>query len=256
MPRFRRKRWGSFKKRVKAVIGSTVASKYTVFVQSVTIASVANKQASSSCHTVMGLNGAVNQTDDVSSLFLAAFNAGLLQTQRSGRIVVTGWLCETQVYNAGSNAAWVDMYYWRCKRRVSTVLPNFSTVWSNALADMSGVIVPAGGSTLDVADYGVTPFQGPELAKSVQIWKKTRALLPVAGVIQVETRSGKNYMRDWTNDEEYSMDTCTEGVFFVVYGVPGANLNADATTVKFSVNKNYTWKVVENASYMGATNVA
>lgn len=254
MPRFRRRRWVRFNRKVSAVIQKHVGSKYTVLLRNVAGTSAANKQGQSSIHTILGLNGSSTDTNDVSQLFDAAVNAGFITTKLSGKLMITGVLCETQISNESVGEVWLDCYYWRAKKPLTTAIANMGALWTDALTDLAS-IAPIGGSTLDPSDYGVTPFQGPQLAKQVRIWRKTRTLLPVGGVVQIETRSAKNYLRSWTFDEDYSMDRITEGVYFVWYGVPTAvNTTADNTAIRFSTNVNYTWKVIEDAQFHGGTN--
>lgn len=204
---------------------------------------------------MMGLNGDVD-TNDVSQIFDLAVTSGAIAKKDAGKIMVTGWMCETQVVNTGTQGAYVDMYYWRAQGRNMAPLPSVADVWVNGLSDLQGLF-PLGGSALDIADYGVTPFQSPNLSRIVRIWKKTRVFLPPGGVTQVETRSGKNYVRNWSVDEEYSFDKCTEGILMVCYGVPSnTNPTADPAFLRVSTNKNYTWRVISGATMTGGTTQA
>lgn len=256
MPFRRRKRWVQFKRRVNAVIEKRTGVKFTVLVNTQNATSSANKQGYTNIHTIMGLNGTATSTNDVSILLDYAVIGGLITSKTAGKIVITGCLCETQVHNVGLEDAWLDCYYWRSKKQVPTSLGDFGAVWVDALVDTIGLF-PVGGSALDPNDYGATPFQGVQLAKTVRVFKKTRTLLTPGGVVQVETRSGKNYPRTWSFDEEYSMDRCTEGVFFVFYGVPTAVATiAEGVNLRFTTNKNYSWHIVQDARLHAGTNLA
>jgi len=252
MPRRRKRAWIKYSRKVKAVIQSSLGSNFFIILRSAVVQNNLNKQAVYNGHTVMGLNGAATDTNDVSQIFDRAIAASLLSQKDSGRLMVTGWMAETQVVNSGTAPAYLDMYYWRCTRLVPAALNKFENVWSNALTDMTPNF-PIGGSALDIADYGITPFQG--VSRHCQIWKKVRTKLEAGEVTQVETRSGRNYYRMWGFDEEYSMaPRCTEGIFFVFYGVPTTTAAfGDTCTLRFATNVNYTWKVLENAVNYGAT---
>lgn len=261
MPYRRRKRWISFKRKVQAVTQQMTGKLQNIILRGGNVTSLANKQTGYGGHCVMGLNGD-GDTNDVSYLFDRAntfLGGGFLKTAM--KIQVTGWMCETQIQNESAaetsspSGVWCDLYYWRCKRRISSITDSFLGVWTEALGDLSST-VPIGGSILDWNDYGITPFQGG-LAKGITIWKKVRTYLPPGGVTQIETRSGKNYSRVWGTDEEYSMDTCTEGVFMIFYGTPSTtNATADPVNVRLSTNKNYTWRIIQNNINAGGTSQA
>lgn len=255
MPRWKKKPWIRFSKKVKAVQLSTVGSNYHIILRQATVTTSVQKQFFYEGHTVNGLNGSVTGFNDVSQIFDRAVAQAIIQQKDSGKLIISGWMAETQVINAGASTAYLDMYYWRTKRLLSTVLNTFSSLWANQLADLTPTF-PLGGSALTNVSYGVTPFQG--VSKNFTIWKKVRTKLDPGEVTQIEQRSGRNYFRSWGFDEEYTAaPRCTEGIFMVFYGTPSAtNSIADAVTLRFSTNVNYTWKAVQGATNHGGTNTA
>lgn len=258
-PRRRKKRWVKFVRRVKHVIEKTTAPKFQIILKNGVIQSFSNKQTFYAGHTVLGANGN-SDCDDLSRLFARALveQSNPLTSSRSNiGIHVSGWLIETQIINLGTGTAYLDMYYWRCKRDVPSAVVSTGALFSNGLADLAGN-TPPGGSTLDALDYGVTPFQSPEFSKAITVYKKVRVKLGAGSVTQIEQRSGRDYYRRWTFDENYShLRNCTEGIFFISYGTPSAtNVVADPTQLRFSTNINYTWRLLQDTVQTGGTTQA
>lgn len=251
MPRARRGRWAKFVNKVKHVATTLQGSKFQVILRNDAVTTAPNKQGSTTIHTAMGLNGSAF-TGDVSKIFDRALSI-TTALKDNLKVVVKGWMVETQVKNIGPNDAYIDMYYWRAKKAIPVAIADVGSAWGNGLSDLAGNF-PLGGSTLDQADYGVTPFQSPGFSKTIRVWKKIRVKLSPGATTQIEQRSGRNYYRAWTHDEDYSMDRCTEGILMVFYGTPsGANPTADPVTLAFSTNANYTWKMIESATNSGGT---
>lgn len=258
-PRRRKKRWIKFSKRVKAVIGKGQASKFAVLTSYLSSSANVNLQNYNANHTVLGSNGSTNVCDDLSVLFTEALKyaqeSNPAVTRASLKLLVTGWMCETQIKNnSDTSTCYVDMYYWKCKRDVgqSVSCDDVGQLWTTGFTDirfMGGV----GQTSLSTGDYGVTPFQCPLFTKHVKVYKKTRVKLGPGGTCQIETRSGKNYMRSWSIDQRKTMlANVTEGVFFIHYGIPAApSTLCTASEIICSTNKNITWKVVASNEFLG-----
>lgn len=262
MPRRKRMRWRRFTRQVKAVDLSIAGSNYYVARRSGIVSSLAGQQGATDLHTVCGLNGS-SPCNDFNTIGVQATNlqATLTSTTNatapSRKFAVTGWMAETQIVNTGTNTVFVDMYYWQAKRLVpryvvgstgASVLVTYSSLFVEALSDLA----VNNGSALQVSTYGVTPYQAPQLSKMCRIWKKVRVKLGPGGVTQVETRSGKNYFRNGSVDEDQSMDKCTEGIYMIFYGVPDTtNTTATPANLVLSTNINYTYKVLSSAIQTG-----
>lgn len=198
----------------------------------------------------MGLNGLGGEFDDVSVIFDNALaegaftDGGALGLKASGKLIISGWMVESQILNDSSTHAYIDMYYWRCKRPTAN---GVIAQMTEGIGDM-GV---AGATAVTTTTYGFTPFQVPQFSRTTQVWKKVRVKLAPSGVTQVGTRSGKNYIRNWGVDEEYSMDrNCTEGILMCFYGAPsGSAAVASPITLRISTNKTYTYSWVSTAEF-------
>lgn len=253
-PRGRKRRWVKFVRKVRHVISKTHASQFNVIVRTSTVSQTAGEQEPSDIFTVLGGSSSVGQFDDISYLMDRAFatripeqTAGLTTEKESMRIVISGWMAECCITNTGATLAYLDCYYWRTKANVKKEHIGFTQLWTESLTDIGTNIVPTASETpLSPKDYGVTPFQGTQLAKSVVIWKKTRIKIPPGGTTQMEMRSGKDYYRTWAFDEDYCLlRGVTEGVFFIQYGAPGVlSPITSGSQLVYTTNTNYTWKAV------------
>lgn len=255
---FRRKRrWRGFVKKTRAVLDKTLGSHYYVITRTDTGTAASNKQGVTGIHAAMGLNGSSGTWGDVNQLVtLASTQTGGGALNDEMKIMITGWLCETQIVNASTVTVYIDMYYYRVKRRIVGSLGDPVTVFAEGLSDLA----QQGTGTMESTDYGVTPFQSPEWAKNIRVWKKVRVKLAPGGVTQVETRSGRNYLRNFGVDEHYSADRCTEGILFVYYGAPSSNNESSsailiAAPLRFSTNVNYSWRLLQDSRQWGGTNV-
>lgn len=261
MPRRKKRAWVKFSRKTDAVGLKHLGSNFFILTRQDTMASAANKQATSEIHTCLGLFGSGFCRDIQAIAARVEARESPATSARHLRFVVTGWMAETQIHNESETQAYVDMYYWRCKKKVPRVVNAETDVGPNVmfeqgLADLA-INAPVGGSSLNRFDYGVTPFQSPFWSKNISVTRKVRVKLAVGGVTQVETRSGRNYHRFWGHDEDYSMDTCTEGIYMVAYGIPIAGATTAApVTLRLSTNVNYTYKVLEGNVMTGATNAA
>lgn len=252
MPRWKRKPWRRFKKKVQHVVSGMMGSKFTIIRRTVRGTITPNAQGVFITHNAMSLNGTDQSFRDLSYLFTSADTTNPeSENKRSMKLIVSGWLCETQIRNTHeSNTCYVDMYYYRFKKAVPAGQGNPYDIWLNAATND---VDPVTGNPKPLpAAYGMTPYQTPGFGQMIRIWKKVRVKIAPGGVAQVETRSGKNYYRQWTTDEEYCGDKCTEGIMFVVYGAVtngAAPEYSGPASVQFSTNVNYTWKYVENNIY-------
>lgn len=251
MPFARKRRWVTFRKKVKSIVAGQVAPYFNVFVSQSTVTSGINAQTSSAQHTILGgAGGDLNELFGIALLNAKSEGPALGSTAAQNlRIVVTGWLAETVITNLETFPVFVDMYYWRCKKDVPTAIGQVNVLWAESLSDIrANESTTVSTTTLSTTDYGVTPFQGTQFAKHVQIWKKVRVKLAGGSVTQVEQRSGKNYYRRWNTDEHFSiLRGCTEGILFVHYGAPSSvDLVARSAALQVVTNKNYTWRIMDD----------
>nr|QXN75544.1 MAG: capsid protein [Virus sp.] len=258
MPGRRRRRWVQFNRKVNTVIQKNLGSNHSIIVRSAVHASVADKQVIFDGHVALGLNGASGVYNDVAQLMNLGLAPGYWSAIERGKIQIKGWMAETQMVNTAGFTAYVDLYYWRCKRDVpfvSGVITGMTDFMVEGLGDLRPLF-PIGGSTLSTTDYGFTPFQCPQFSKSITIWKKVRVKLAPGGVAQFTTRSSKNYRIAFDRAEHFvAMRGITEGVIGICYGQPGpVNTIAEPINIQFTTNVNYTWSALQSSEFGGGTN--
>lgn len=276
MPYRRRRRWVKFVKRTNAVIDKGLAPSFFIRLRRVRVVTTADKQGVASIHTVLGNVGITNtglnggDLNDLEALRLQVNRMAADENTGAGPVYyfpdkfrVTGWLAETSIHNVGDNTAYIDMYYWRCKRDISNAdfmgvaNVDMASAWAAALARLQ-VNTPTSGSTLDIFDYGNTPFNNNTLASYMQVYKKVRVKLAPGGITQVEQRSGRNtYFNYQKNIMNGHIRGVTQGIFFVIYGPPILDFpTAAPVDVMFSTNLNYTVRVLRSAASTGGTTQA
>lgn len=258
-PARRKKQWKRFSRKVKFVLAKTLAPQFNVIVTSTTLPVNAGLQGYTDIFTVLGGNGTSN-TADISYLFDRALATIIPnttiggQTKGSLKLIVTGWLAEVVIVNYGVTLAYLDCYYWKTKRDYIAEGHSVGELWDNSLGNVDpNVVGTATETTITSGDYGVTPFQGTTFAKHCVVWKKTRIKLPSGGTCQMELKSGKEYHRAWSYDQDFSLlRGCTEGILFVQYGAPTEALPiTSGTGLRYTVNKNFTWRVAQDNRMKG-----
>lgn len=264
MPRARKRRWVRFVRKTNAVIDKHLAPSFLIRTRAGAANATVDKQNVVSIHTVLGGHSANLDTRDLAALTDQVQAMSTIGAFEPDKFKITGWMAETQIFNASDITVYIDCYYWRCKRNVPLTLAGVDTsiaeVFSNALSSLEDNF-PAGGSSLDVLDYGVTPFNTATFAKFINIYRKQRIKLGPGGVTQLEQRSGRNYFLQRHYNDKYGLiQGKSEGIMFVFYGTPVADTGtgsiAGACKVRFASNFNYTYRVMLAAAQTGGTTQA
>jgi len=249
-PYKKRKRWIKFTRKVKRVMESDASPKYQVILSDYTGTSSANKQLLITQSTLLGSYGYSNISDDIKQLF--SRDVGV------ERFHVTGALMETMVANTGASTAYVDCYYWRCKKSVPVgAATDVGNLWTKGLLDLE-TRAPSGGSSLDVYDYGVTPFQSNAFTRFINVYKKVRIKLGAGETTQLKIgRKLSRFINVDSASQFTALKGLTEGILFVAYGTPSStNTVCNPVTIQVSINKNLTYRVLDTTVPTGGTTQA
>lgn len=269
----RKRRYLSFVRRTKGVIAKQVAPSYILINRTASASSFANKQWVYEGHIVLFNKyptefvppPTLDPFNDIETLETrVTLNAGT--TFAPDRFVVTGWTATTTIKNATSGTVLppliVEAYYWKTLRDTpndfesgtgSDPYPGYpGGVWTAALEQLAPS-VPTGGSTMQISDLGITPFQGPTFAKYFRIYKKTRTVIDWGKTATFEQRSSKDVYIDMKRITNVgSIAYKTEGIFFVIRGAPqDATTGATPVDAAFNTNINYTYRLIQNATSFG-----
>lgn len=262
MPARRRRRWVKFVRKVRSVVDRGLGPNFNVRVTNGTLACPANGQGMSMLHTVCGSAGSDPHTNDLKFLanlmvtFYPQTGPGPVASPNNYtlRYIVSGYMVETMITNLETYPVFVDMYYWRSKKDVPVAIGDIVSVWGNSLIDLrQNQVVSATVDSLTMDDYGVTPFQGTQFAKTIRVYKKTRVKLAGGSCTQVETRAARDIVVNYGYAEHYSMlRGITNGILFVGYGTPdAASAIARAANLAIVTNKNYTWRAIWDSRQQG-----
>jgi len=202
--------------------------------------------------------------DDLNSLIELSTNSlagDEIQTLKP-RVYVKSFLMETVLKNYGTNAMYVDVFYWRCKRTKDLNFTDMFTATDAQIAD-DNLVGSAQYVKAGIDQYGWTPYQTPELMKCINIFKKERYFLQPGGATQIEWRGRVN--RRFIKDQQAadSLDAVqnklqkglSQGMILIAYGVPQDVVGQYVTgehAYQFSVNKTIYW---QNMSEAGDSNV-
>lgn len=249
-PYRKRKRWVKFTRKVQRVIEKQVSPKFQVILSQSQMASIANKQDKNSVATVLGSYGSAGYANDIEQLF--ARDTGI------ERIHLTGYLMETMITNTGANECYLDCYYWVARKSVPVGdAGNVDALIINGLSKLDARF-PVGGSSLDINDYGCTPFQSGDFTRAINAYKKVRVKLGPGATTQLKI-GGK--LSNFINKDSASKYTfirgLSRGIFFVCYGTPNAtNTVASPTALNISVNRSLTYRVTDLTVPSGGTTQA
>lgn len=273
MPRVRKRRYMSFVRRTKAIIAKSVAASFLLVNRYQNAPSAVNKQWNYDGHIVNfahlqlgAVMPALENPDDILKIH-ARVVANAADAYASDRFVITGWTATTVVTNTWVSATEptgtiVEAYYWRAKRDAPLEFMDPTTDYSSTFGGIWTAStrflvpsVPSGGSSLEVADLGLTPFQGSVLAKYITIYKKTRTMIDGGKTAVFEQRSSKDtYINMPQIKSNGLLGGKTEGIFFVYRGVPNGFGQARAAQMSFSTSIGYTYRLLQLATSFGGEN--
>lgn len=200
--------------------------------------------------------GSAQVNDDINDIFETAFNSTTSDTTQTnkGNIYIRSYLCETMIKNYSSNAAYVDVYYYVCKRDNPT---QPADLISSATAQQTGDFAPAGNYAANSSElYGWTPYHSPDVLKVVNIIRKERYFMPAGAVTQLEWRGKVNKI--WKKEQRGAGGDTVEnkyvkglsrGMICISYGVQtgidGNDTITGESNIGYSIQKSIRWNEVE-----------
>lgn len=266
MPRRRRRRWLSFKKKVDYISDKKHGLKSWLVTQPETFSSAQDK-SNFFVEELFSIDGDGNHKDvgDIARAILgnAVFDNqysvfGSSGTPTSKIISFESANMEVTVANTGSNGAIVEVYSFRCRKDAR----QFSTVGYNNpggyyVVGFNKMDEPTDPDTLNEPDPGVsepltfdtvgtTPFQCPMFCSHFQIMKREKFTIPAGGSIQKSLRLPKNRALNINTLRSLNCKRgWTEGFMFQFQGLPGTvsetAIKALPTTLNVYTVKRYSY---------------
>lgn len=266
MPRRRRRRWLSFKKKVDYISDKKHGLKSWLVTQPEVFSSAQDK-SNFFVEELFSIDGDGNHKDvgDIARAILGdtVFNneysvLGSSGSTTSKLISFESANIEVTVANTGSNGAILEVYHYRCRkdaRQFSTVGYNnpggYYVVGFNKLNEVTDPDTlnnpdPAVSDPLTFDTVGTTPFQCPLFCSHFQITKREKFTVPAGGSIQKSLRLPKNRSLNINSLRSLNCKRgWTEGFLFQFQGLPGTvsstAVKALPTTLNVYTVKRYSY---------------
>jgi len=194
-----------------------------------------------------------NDLNNIIEISASNLNADTTQTTKY-KILVKSFFQEIMMKNTGTNACYVDLYYFKVKRTAQTDVFDLVSSSDAQVADDGPAAIDYINYAVD--QYGWTPYQNKDIMKYIRIFKKERYYLQPGGTSQIEWRArvNKYYFKDQTDSGGDSVQGkmprgIAHGIFAISYGTPessgengGNNQITGIHTVKFAINRNVYWQ--------------
>lgn len=267
MPRYKKKAWKSFKRKVTAVQIANTNLQVAVE-QQVCVLPALQNQSSCQFHGLYGIAGnggsfgtsttgppGQGQVNDISKIFNARY-AG----PRYRKMLFASACMDVHVKGTGASSFILEVYEIVARKDFTALSSAYDTVeeiYNNSFADVAAVgAIQATGSSL-----GTTPFNAKTFCQFFKITKKYRVQGSPGETISFQMRDPRNHFIDGAhllNPQVMWKKGLLQGYFFQLYGAPAGTTNAiltEAAEVKITAIKSYTWRQLDSeAVAAGQTN--
>lgn len=252
MPRYKRRRWARFCKKVNAALFKTVGTDTTLFNDALVVQTAADSAQQVIAEVALyGLAGSA----DLSTGRAGFRDVYTVVNNDPGNITskfhfVSGVLDVTmKAATANTEPVEVDIYEVYCYG--DTGQGSFNQALTDG--DSNTPVILAGNTSITMSVRGATPFdipQGISMARGT-IVKKTKYLLPAGQAATYQVRDPKNHVVDkqWVvkqfNQVEYAWKKCTKVLYFVIKPVVGTTTQQ---TLNIGCTRKYSYKVIEQST--------
>lgn len=272
MPRFKRKRWSMFKKKVQAVSEKSLGSRTVVFNKSIQWSNTTSGNQVLGALYLYGQRGSTGNAAQDLYLISTYENTGD-QTALAGETVANSskFMFQSAVlditfknnstYTAAgpvvqsASEAKLEVDVYECSvRRTTEETSNTLTDFLQLLADNASRTDPIGGAGTEIASTlrGVTPFDLTYAMSrwGVKIWKKTKYTIPNNDTFTYQVRDPRRRVaeyRDLQNADGFNRPGWTRVVFFTAKLVPDLSVGAAVGTYQENlitgVTRKYFYKI-------------
>lgn len=230
MPRYKRKRWTRFVKRVRHVeLQQQPLQIYTKTVHNAGSTAAGN---GSFFGVMLGGTTASNNNDELFQVFKGAYNLANAAACSAYRIFIKSMCLDVILANTGSSTIIFDVYRVRCRQSWSaadTLSTMFNTTLSEVKADSTT-------GTISATDAAITPFDNPNFCSYWKVLSKKEVIVSAGNVSTMQIRMAKNRHLEGkvlgTNPQ--AIPGYTEGFFITWHGAPNATPTWAATGLTIS----------------------
>jgi len=183
-----------------------------------------------------GPNGAAGGSqfnNDLATIFTTEFTAPTTASQLHFKSCVM----DIEVVNTGTPTIVVDAYYVVCRKSYTNV--NFTNVAQSFASAVTEVAAIGAGTQLIYTQPGISPFDAPNFCQYFKIYRKQRLVLSSGQTSSFIIKDHKKKKIESEDAYGYSILRGQKGILVIWSGVVDAAGTIPATTVSFSVNKNY-----------------
>lgn len=266
MPRRRRRRWLSFKKKVDFISDKKHGLKSWIVTQPETFTATQDT-SNMFVEELFSIDGDTNHKDvgDIARAILGdtVFNneysvSGSSGINTSKAISFESANMEVTMTNTGANGAIVEVYHFQCRKDARQfATPGYNNPGGYYVVGFNKTSTPSDPDTLNDPDpvvsdpltfstVGTTPFQCPLFCSHFQIIKREKFTVPAGSSIQKSLRIPKNRSLNVNNLRSLNCKRgWTEGFLFQFQGLPGSvtgtAVKALATTVNVLTVKRYSY---------------
>lgn len=255
MPRFKRRRWGRFVRKVRACTDKDYASQYQILRSRGTSSAAADAQTAFSCG-IYGQNGTPSTANDfgVNDLSQLATLSG--DTGLNNMFIMKSAVLDVEITNTGEASVTVDCYEIVCRKDINSQGTTIAGPNDLFIDGFSNQDTLGGNSSVSAAVPGATPFQNSLYTSHFTILKKTRVLLSPGQATHFNYRDAKDRVY---KSEQISRAVLQRGWYhgfqFVVQGVTDDSTYAQACEVSYTALRYYTYLQKEvNTIKAGYTN--
>jgi len=245
LPRFKRRVYKRFSRRVNHVIDKSLATQPILRNSALTggWADGVQQTFGVTCYGWNGTDDSLNAgTTDMKAIMTSVFPANEV-----GKIRFTNCHVDCTYQNTGTTNSEVDVYeyYWRGPEEYSSI----TSAWDDAAAETPTVGV-VGVSALTRNSRGATPFEFPMLCRQLKIVKKTKYLVPVGQAFTYQMRERRNRYLTTNDVNEYisfGKKGWTKGLIFVSKSTVG-DTEGDGNC-KIGVTRTYRYVQLKENNY-------
>lgn len=266
MPRYKKRRWRKFVKRVHAVSEKELGSRTVVFNESLTNSNITSANQLCSTWCLYPNQSGTQWLRDLSEMY-ANENTGN-PTAAAGETIdaTTKFIFQSAVMDLTfrnhsylattetlSGKMEVDVYELTMKRRTMdelTAVGNLTDALVNS--DASTKVIGGSGTSINIGLRGVTPFDLPHALSrwGIKIHKKTKYFVESGGTFTYQVRDPGRYSltrEDMEQVKGFNRPGMTRIVYFVTKMVPGVSIgNTSGLTVQeyiIGCTRKYMYKI-------------
>lgn len=247
MPRWRRKRWVSFVRKVNHI--EQQAQPLQIY-QSVLKKSKTVPSGEQWTDGVLLKDNNMPNQGDLVNIFKDAYGgSGLTTDYDNRRIYLKAAVMDLQIKNIGSEQAIVDVYHIRARKTyqasASSTSDTLNDIWNDTFGDMSTV------GSVSSTNPCLTPFDNPSFCKCFLVLRKTEIIISPDQVVTMQLRDPRNRMLQGRMLNLGRFGPLCEGYLMQIRGVPEdteSSSGLTGATIAWSAQSTYHYALPPGSS--------